>query len=95
MTNKPESRRVQRRAPRTCSEFPSGFKGDMKALHKHHQARLADARKALDAAKREVERWERLEEASSRLAMVAMQTRWAKDSATQNAAYDGRQGVTP
>jgi len=84
MTNKPKSRRVQRRAPRTCSEFPSGFKGDMEALHKHHQEQLSAARKAMDAAKREVERWEGLESASRTLAMVAMQQRWSRESATQN-----------
>ena len=67
------------------SEFPDGFTGDMGALHRHHQTQLANARHALEAAKQEVERWERLEDASSRLAVVAaMQKRRAKDAETQN-----------
>ena len=70
--------------PRLCSEFPEGFTGDMEALHKHHQTQLAAARARLETAKTEVERWEKLEEASSRLAVIAMHKRWIEESHTQN-----------
>lgn len=63
-------------------EFPDGFTGDMEALHKHHQSQLTIARSELEAAKKNVASWERLEEASSRLAAVAMHKRWAMESAT-------------
>lgn len=70
--------------PRLCSEFPEGFTGDMEALHKHHQTQLAAARAWVETAKTEVERWEKLEEASSRLAVIAMHKRWSEESHTQN-----------
>jgi hypothetical protein len=73
----------------TCSEFPDGFTGDMKALHNHHQTQLAAARAQLKSAQEDVERWERLEEASSRLALVAMVKRWSDESRIQNSELDG------
>lgn len=66
------------------SEFPPGFTGDMECLHKHHMAKLADARRKLEVAQNEVEKWEILEAASSKLAIVAMHHRWAKDLNTPN-----------
>jgi len=58
--------------PMNISAFPAGFTGDKKALHEHHQNQLSLARRHLEEAKKEVERWEELEKASSRLALSAM-----------------------